>query len=309
MSSHFTQYEGVPQGCVLSTTLFLLAINNVVATLPAGVRSSLYVDDFTVYTSGSSVSELHSLIQSAVSSASSWATSHGFLFSTSKTYSIFFSRSRQGPPPPVLLYDSPIPSRSSGKFLGLVFDSRLTWRDHILSLKTAALRRLNFLKTLSHLSWGADRKTLLHLHVTLVLSLLDYGCHVYSSASPTLLRLLDPVHHQGLRLALGAFRSSPVESLNAESGFPSLFCRRALLSLRCYSRLHQFSTSKLTLSQPVLDKLMNHPTLPRPFPARMATLLSHSPFPRPSVLPFRFHTSPPLVDPSCLHMLFHAMQL
>jgi hypothetical protein len=44
--------------------------------------------------------------------------------------------------------------------------------------------------------------------------------------------MLDTIHHQGLRLALGAFRTRPVESLYAETGEPSLHLRRKKLSLQ-----------------------------------------------------------------------------
>ena len=43
--------------------------------------------------------------------------------------------------------------------------------------------------------------------------------------------MLDSVHNQGLRLALGAFRTSPVESLSAEANQPSLESRREQLAL------------------------------------------------------------------------------
>ena len=65
VSSSYTQYEGVPQGCVLSTTLFLIAINIIISSLPIGVRSSFYVDDLAIYTSGSSPSKLQQVIQYA----------------------------------------------------------------------------------------------------------------------------------------------------------------------------------------------------------------------------------------------------
>ena len=38
--------------------------------------------------------------------------------------------------------------------------------------------------------------------------------------------MLDTVHNQGLRLTLGAFRTSPVWSLNVEADEPSLWLRR-----------------------------------------------------------------------------------
>ena len=296
-SPSFRQIEGVPQGSVLSTTLFLLAINDIVSVLPSGVRSSLYVDDFAIYASDSSSSRLHFLLQSAVTAASSWATDHGFRFSTSKTFSIYFTRSRAACPPSLLLYDTPIEYRTSGKFLGLLLDSRLTWRPHISSIRDTALRRLRLLQTLSHVSWGADRKTLLSLHTVLVLSVLDYGCHVYSSASPSDLSLLDPVHHLGLRLALGAFRSSPVESLYAESGLPSLSRRRALLSLRCYARSLQFPSSALRVPPSLSPVFSSHPRLPLPISLRMHALLSLPSSPSLSPLPFAVSRFPPWLAP------------
>ena len=87
-------------------------------------------------------------------------------------------------------------------------------------------------KVLSHTSWNADRTTLLHLYRSLIRSKLDYGSIVYGSARKSYLQMLDTVHNQGLRLALGAFRTSPVSSLNVEGDEPSLWLRREKLSLQ-----------------------------------------------------------------------------
>ena len=46
------------------------------------------------------------------------------------------------------------------------------------------------------------------------------------------LQMLDPIHIQRLRLALGAFRTSPVASLYVETDEPSLYSRREKLSLQ-----------------------------------------------------------------------------
>jgi hypothetical protein len=46
LSDVYRQEMGVPQGSILSVTLFILKINRIVECLPPGLRSSLYVDDF-----------------------------------------------------------------------------------------------------------------------------------------------------------------------------------------------------------------------------------------------------------------------
>ena len=98
-------------------------------------------------------------------------------------------------------------------------------------MKAKYLKALNLLKVLSHTSWGADRTTLLQRYRSLIRSKLDYGSIVYGPARKSYLQT-DTVHNQGLRLALGAFRTSPVSSLKVEADEPSLWLRREKLSLQ-----------------------------------------------------------------------------
>ena len=55
---------------------------------------------------------------------------------------------------------------------------------------------------------------------------------MYGSARKSYLHMLDPIHNQGLRLCLGAFRTSPVESLYVDAHEPCLGARCARLSLQ-----------------------------------------------------------------------------
>ena len=49
--------------------------------------------------------------------------------------------------------------------------------------------------------------------------------------------MLDPVHNQSLRLCLGTFKNSSVESLYVDAHEPSLGARRAKLSLNYASKI------------------------------------------------------------------------
>ena len=48
LSDVFHQEEGIPQGAILSTTLFNVKINDIVKQVDPGVECSLYVDDFVI---------------------------------------------------------------------------------------------------------------------------------------------------------------------------------------------------------------------------------------------------------------------
>ena len=90
---------------------------------------------------------------------------------------------------------------------------------------------------------GADRDTLITLYQTFILSKIQYGAAVYGTASPTVLRKLDTVQHTALRIALGAFVSTPVAGLHAESGLLPL---ASLRDMKMCLTLYKASTSSST---------------------------------------------------------------
>ena len=92
------------------------------------------------------------------------------------------------------------PIKIEAKFLGVIFDTKLTFKNHIQYLKTCQ-KALDILRVVGHTDWGADRIVLLRLYSSLVRSKLDYGCIVYGSARRSILKQLDPIHHQGLASA------------------------------------------------------------------------------------------------------------
>ena len=232
-SDLFDQEEGVPQGSILSVTLFSMKINSIVGNLSSGVNCSLYVDDFLMCYSSTQMHTIERQLQQCLNRIEHWADSNGFRFSKTKTVCMHFCNLRRLHPEPELkLYGSAIPLVEQFKFLGVIFDKKLSFMGHIKYIKTKCQKALNLIKVVSHMNWGADRDVLLRLYRALVRSKLDYGSIVYGSARPSYIKALDTIHNQGLRLCLGAFRTSPMESLYVEANEPSLYRRREKLSLQ-----------------------------------------------------------------------------
>ena len=84
---------------------------------------------------------------------------------------------------------------------------------------------------------------MLRLYRSIIRSKLDYGCFIYASAKQSILQTLDPVHNSALRICTGAFKSSPIPSLYAETGEPPLDNRRKQLLLQFYARSQQLPHS------------------------------------------------------------------
>ena len=291
LSEAYPLDDGVPQGSILSVMLFAVAINDVIGVLPAGVHSSLYVDDLCISFSAARMPLIERKLQLAINRVSGWADRRGFRFSASKTVAMHFCRKRGVyPDPDLYLGNRRLSCVETTRYLGLVFDSRLTWVPHFRYIKASCQKALSLLRVLSHTSWGADRDTLLLLHRTLILPKLEYGCEIYSSATEARLRMLDSVHHAGVRLATGAFRTSPIPSLLVDAGFWPLALRRQSSCLRCWFRVHRLPESIpcLSISRDSRSHVyMNRPSFTKPFGFRTASVMSDLSIASTPVCPYR----------------------
>ncbi|KAF0763009.1 putative RNA-directed DNA polymerase [Aphis craccivora] len=142
------------------------------------------------------------------------------------------------------------------KILGITFDSKCSWAPHI---RQACTNRLNIIKMLSHTSWGAHLSVLLKIHKSLILSKIDYGSPLFSSAIQCHLKKLENIHNSGMRLAIGAFRSSPIDSISNIAEIPSLSLewaeQKSLLAARIHRSPQGISTSPNNLFSNLQAKL------------------------------------------------------
>ena len=181
-----------------------------------------------------------------------WANTNGFKISKSKTRCVHFCQLRKMHNDPLIkLEDTEIPVVNESKFLGVIFDRKLSFISHIKYLRTKTTRTQLLLRIVAHTKWGADRQSLLKLYSELVRFQLDYGIFINRSARKSYLKKLDPTPHEGLRLVLGAFRTSPVVSLYIEAHEAPLQLKCEKLSLQYYIKL------KSCPSNPAYDCIFN----------------------------------------------------
>ena len=226
-SNSRTLDQGIPQGSVLSCTLFAIAIDAVTSRLPPQVGLTLYVDDLTVYACGST-NTAERQIKTTLRRLDEWCNETGFHFSASKCVAVHVCRVRQCPKAVTSLEinKAPITIKPTKLFLGIIIDDSLRFHKHIEHTRTECMRKLNLLKFLSNTSWGADSQTLLKLYTALIKPKLEYGAEAYGSASVSALEKLNPIQNNAMRIATGAFKSTPIASLQALTGIKSLSSSR-----------------------------------------------------------------------------------
>ena len=106
----------------------------------------------------------------------------------------FYNLRCHHPNPELYLNKTRIDVVTEFKFLGVIFDTKLTFLPHINALKKKCKKALNLLKVVAHSDWGADRKVLLRLYRSVVRSKLDHGSIVYGSARKSYLKVPDSIH-------------------------------------------------------------------------------------------------------------------
>ena len=92
------------------------------------------------------------------------------------------------------------------------------------------------MKMLKYTDFGAKKKSLLLLYISLIRSKIDYGAEIYAAAAPTLLEKLDKIQYKALRIALGALNSTPTHKLEAEAGVLPLAIRCKAQTVNYWAR-------------------------------------------------------------------------
>ncbi|KAF0703491.1 putative RNA-directed DNA polymerase, partial [Aphis craccivora] len=217
LSKTFNQENGIPQGSSLAVTLFLLAINEIVETIKVPVKANLFADDFNIYCRSNNLKTVQELLQIRANSLTDWSKKTGFSFSNLKSQN-----------------NQDIPHHNKIKTLGITFDSKLNWVPHLKNIRDSISQKLNIIKIISHTSWGGDSSSLLMIYKTLIRSKTDYGSILIKNAKTNHLNMIQTKLNTAIRLSIGGFKSSPIESIrNIANEIPSNLRREKLLLLYC----------------------------------------------------------------------------
>lgn len=172
LSDPFLQENGVPKVSTIFVTLFLIVINDISEGIKLPNIPLLYADNFTVLCRSTNTNYIQQILQDFTNKLISRSTTSGFRFPRKKTSLVVFNQKRTRKKIHINFGNRVIENQLNVK-LGVIFDHRASWVPHIPNLKNATASRLNIIKTLAHISWGAQSQTLLKIHNSFILSKLD----------------------------------------------------------------------------------------------------------------------------------------
>jgi hypothetical protein len=148
-------------------------------------RYILKYSDDTVLISVLNVGDSPGFHQQGVTKLVEWCENNDLVINTSKTEEIIFGSISDTNVTPVFIHNRKIRQVETYKYLGVMIDNMLSWKDHIDALCNRTKQRIYFLRRLR--SFGVRKQILLLFFISVIMSVLQYCNSVwYRSLSVTL---------------------------------------------------------------------------------------------------------------------------
>ncbi|GFV90940.1 probable RNA-directed DNA polymerase from transposon BS [Trichonephila clavipes] len=234
--------QGVPQGSVLSPTLFSLYLAGIEKIPSVEMRVGLFADDIVIWCSGRDLVEMERNLNNALSSFSDYALEFKLCFNPTKSITTFFTTNKRlySYQPNLKMDNKNLAYEKHPKYLGYVLDPEWSSHKHIDHIVSKCRKRLSILKFIAGKDWGADAVTLRDTFLALIRPILEYGFPVYCCASAASLEKLEKIQLGAARIITGLRRSCPKEIVLFEADLQPLHLRSKNILTNYFNKLSSY---------------------------------------------------------------------
>lgn len=229
-SDQFLATSGVPQGSILGPLLFVIFINDLVDRID--VNCLLYADDLKIYCVINSIDDSHNL-QHNLNEIDYWCMNNNLPLNVQKCNVVSYTKKNN---PFVFNYkldDTSLNRVNEFKDLGVIFDSKVSFNQHINATVLSCYKSLGFV--IRNSRGFNDVSVLFLLFNTFVLSKLEYASIIWNPGYQTYSCSLEGIQRKFLK-----FVSFTLDGSYPTVGTPhqELLSRHNVLSLDSRRKMH-----------------------------------------------------------------------
>lgn len=257
---------GVPQGSILGPMLFNIYINDIPKCPHTSI--ALYADDTAVIAQSMRAVTACAHIQSALDLLEDWYEDWRIKINVTKSNAVLFTRkrpkSRKGKisynlTTSVSLFEEVIPWAKDAKYLGVHFDSKLSWNKHIQETASKTRKRVGMLMPLLRKKSKLDVNNGLILYKTLILPIMTYAAHIWANTSRANLHKLQTIQNKTTRMISRSPWFVRNSDIHRDLKLPTFHEIIKNLAIKFYSCLSQIENDLIAnLSQYSENEVLRH---------------------------------------------------
>jgi hypothetical protein len=247
-SKKFKFENGVPQGSPLSPILFNIYVSKV--GVSGNKNISQFADDLMIWETDLDINVAAKKLNKRLEILNKWACRINLEFSPHKCSVVKFTRKRINlETPDIYLAGNKLQYKNEAKYLGVIFDQRTTWKNHIKNIVNKSSKRQGILKFMARQNNGVSQEYLLTMYKSLIRPVLEYASEIWGDASTSNKVKLDSIQHRSITSALGVNRLAHRKDTNYEARILPLDFRRKEKLFKFWKRLKDNSDTKEYISK------------------------------------------------------------
>ena len=195
ISSACSVTSGVPQGSVLGPLLFLIYINDLPNSINQGTSVRLFADDCALYRQIQTCQD-SKILQEDLNRLQLWENRWLMNFNASKCFKLSITNKRKPLLTSYKVHDTVLTEQKSAKYLGLIFDNKLTWNKHINAITKKADGARAFINRNLRSAPPLIKSRCI---TTMVRPILEYACEVWDPHTQSNINALERVNRRCAR--------------------------------------------------------------------------------------------------------------